>query len=110
MDVLPSRVFMNGNSQAVRIAAEFRLDTQHRVTPVDYGDVCVNYWLDALPGAAPTSLDDLAYLLPDGRAGEFASRLRVYGKEAEPCPKCGTPIRRVVIRQGSTHWCPHCQR
>jgi antitoxin VapB len=27
MDVLPSRVFMNGNSQAVRIPAEFRLAT-----------------------------------------------------------------------------------
>ncbi len=32
----------------------------HRVTPVDYGDVCVNYWADALPeGALPLSLDDL---------------------------------------------------
>jgi formamidopyrimidine-DNA glycosylase len=56
-----------------------------------------------------TSLDDLAYLLPDGRAGEFASRLRVYGKEGRPCPVCGTPIRRVVLRQRSTHWCPQCQ-
>ncbi len=57
-----------------------------------------------------TSLDDLAYLLPDGRAGEFASRLRVYGKEGQPCPVCGTPIQRVVLRQRSTHWCPQCQR
>jgi formamidopyrimidine-DNA glycosylase len=57
-----------------------------------------------------TSLDDLAYLLPDGRAGEFASRLRVYGKEGEPCPVCGTPIRRLVLRQRSTHWCPQCQQ
>ncbi|MCP3990598.1 MAG: thiamine ABC transporter substrate-binding protein [Actinomycetia bacterium] len=33
---------------------------QFRVTPIDYGDVCVNYWTDAVPsGAAPTSLDDL---------------------------------------------------
>lgn len=39
---------------------EFELDDQHHVTPVDYGDVCVNYWIDALPGAAPSSLDDLA--------------------------------------------------
>ncbi len=56
-----------------------------------------------------TSLDDLAYLLPDGRAGEFASRLRVYGKEGAPCPRCATPIRRAVMRQRSTHWCPQCQ-
>jgi thiamine transport system substrate-binding protein len=38
---------------------EFELDDQHRVTPIDFGDVCVNYWIDGLPGAAPTSLDDL---------------------------------------------------
>jgi len=56
-----------------------------------------------------TSLDDLAYLLPDGRAGEFAARLAVYGREDEPCQNCGTPIRRTVLRQRSTHWCPSCQ-
>jgi thiamine transport system substrate-binding protein len=48
------------SSELASVPAEFRLDAQHRVTPVDYGDVCVNYWLDALPGAAPASLDDLA--------------------------------------------------
>jgi formamidopyrimidine-DNA glycosylase len=56
-----------------------------------------------------TSLDDLAYLLPDGRAGEFASRLRAYGRTDEPCSRCGAPIRHTVIRQRSTHWCPSCQ-
>lgn len=57
-----------------------------------------------------TSLDDLAYLLPDGRAGEFTRRLRVYGREDEPCRRCGTPIVRAVLRQRSTHWCPNCQK
>jgi formamidopyrimidine-DNA glycosylase len=57
-----------------------------------------------------TSLDDLAYLLPDGRAGDYVSRLAAYGREGEPCPRCGTPIRRAVLRQRSTHWCPGCQR
>jgi len=38
---------------------EFELDSQHRVTPIDFGDVCVNYWTDALTAPAPTSLDDL---------------------------------------------------
>ncbi len=56
-----------------------------------------------------TSLDDLRYLLPDGRAGEFAARLAVYGREDEPCRRCGTPIRRKVLRQRSTYWCPSCQ-
>jgi len=56
-----------------------------------------------------TSLDDLAYLLPDGRAGEYVRRLRAYGREDEPCRKCGTPIRRTVIGQRSSFWCPTCQ-
>lgn len=56
-----------------------------------------------------TSLDDLAYLLPDGRVGEYLARLRAYGREGLPCARCGTGIRRDVIRQRSTYWCPACQ-
>ena len=55
-----------------------------------------------------TSLDDLAYLLPDGRAGQFLNRLQAYGREDEPCRRCGTPIRRSVLRSRSTFWCPSC--
>jgi formamidopyrimidine-DNA glycosylase len=56
-----------------------------------------------------TSLDDLAYLLPDGRAGENLDQLRVYGRTGLPCPECGTPIQRIVIRARSSHFCPTCQ-
>jgi len=56
-----------------------------------------------------TTLDDLAYLLPDGRAGDNMARLRVYGRADEPCLVCGAPIERIVIRARSTHFCPQCQ-
>jgi formamidopyrimidine-DNA glycosylase len=56
-----------------------------------------------------TSLDDLAYLLPDGRAGENLDRLRVYGRTGLPCPECGALVERVVIRGRSSHFCPVCQ-
>lgn len=56
-----------------------------------------------------TSLDDLAYLLPDGQAGEYLDRLRVYGRTDQPCSVCGTPIERVVIGGRSSHFCPRCQ-
>lgn len=56
-----------------------------------------------------TSLDDLAYLLPDGRAGEYLDRIRVYGRTDQPCLGCGTPIERVVVAQRSSHFCPSCQ-
>lgn len=56
-----------------------------------------------------TTLSDMAYLLPDGRAGESLDRLAVYGREGSPCRRCGTPIERIVIRQRSSHFCPRCQ-
>lgn len=56
-----------------------------------------------------TSLDDLAYLLPDGRAGEQLARLAAYGREDEACRRCGGRIVRTVIRSRSAFWCPGCQ-
>lgn len=56
-----------------------------------------------------TTLDDLTYLLPDGRAGENLAVLSVYGRAGEPCDACGTPIEKVVIRARSSHFCPVCQ-
>ena len=41
------------------VSDDLKLDDANRVTPIDFGDVCVNYWTDALPGAEPTSMDDL---------------------------------------------------
>lgn len=57
-----------------------------------------------------TSLDDLAYLLPDGRAGEYLDRLAVYGRGDEPCFECGSAIKRTVVAQRSSHYCPNCQK
>ncbi len=37
----------------------FQLDPEHRVTPINFGDVCLNYWIDAVDGAPPATLDDL---------------------------------------------------
>lgn len=56
-----------------------------------------------------TSLADLAYLLPDGRAGENLDRLDAYGRAGLPCNRCGTPLERAVIGQRSAYHCPSCQ-
>jgi formamidopyrimidine-DNA glycosylase len=56
-----------------------------------------------------TSLDDLTYLLPDGRAGDNLGQLQVYGRDGEPCRVCGETIDKVIIRARSTHFCPGCQ-
>jgi formamidopyrimidine-DNA glycosylase len=56
-----------------------------------------------------TSFDAL-YVNVDGRSGYFARSLAVYGREGEPCPRCGTAIRRVEFANRSSHYCPRCQR
>jgi formamidopyrimidine-DNA glycosylase len=50
------------------------------------------------------------YVAPDGSDGGYQDERRVYAREGEPCSKCGTKIRRVVIGQRSAHYCPACQR
>jgi formamidopyrimidine-DNA glycosylase len=50
------------------------------------------------------------YVQPDGGAGAYQDERRVYGREGEPCPRCGTRIRRRVIGQRSAHYCPGCQK
>jgi len=44
------------------------------------------------------------------RGGDFQNYFRVYQRTGEPCPKCGTPIARIVVGQRGTHFCPHCQQ
>lgn len=56
-----------------------------------------------------TSLDDLAYLLPDGRTGDYTRRLRAYGRAGEPCRRCGAEMVKTIIRGRSSTWCPGCQ-
>lgn len=45
-----------------------------------------------------------------GEAGTNQHRLQVYGKRpGSPCPRCGTPLARIVVDQRSTMFCPNCQ-
>jgi len=50
------------------------------------------------------------YVNPDGSDGGYQNERRVYGRENEPCPRCRTPIVRVVIATRSSHFCPACQK
>jgi len=49
------------------------------------------------------------YVGADGEPGENAERLAVYRRTDQPCYRCGRPIRRIVVGQRSTHFCPRCQ-
>ncbi len=58
--------------------------------------------------AGGSSISD--YVDAEGRRGWFQTAHRVYGREGEPCLRCETPIRRIVVGQRGTHFCPRCQR
>jgi formamidopyrimidine-DNA glycosylase len=36
--------------------------------------------------------------------------LNVYQRAGQPCPRCGTPIERMLVAQRGTHYCPSCQQ
>jgi formamidopyrimidine-DNA glycosylase len=57
--------------------------------------------------ARGTTISD--YRDSSGEAGEYSTRLKVYGREGEPCPRCGTPIQRIVLSNRSAFFCPKCQ-
>jgi formamidopyrimidine-DNA glycosylase len=43
------------------------------------------------------------------RGGNFQNYFRVYDREGQPCPVCGTPIQKIIVGQRGTHYCPNCQ-
>jgi formamidopyrimidine-DNA glycosylase len=56
-----------------------------------------------------TTLGDVGYQRPDGRTGNYQSRLNVYGRKGQPCLVCSTPVERIVVGGRGTHFCPRCQ-
>jgi formamidopyrimidine-DNA glycosylase len=50
------------------------------------------------------------YVGADGEEGFFQLQHRVYGREGEPCPVCGTPVRRIILAGRSSHYCSKCQK
>ena len=46
----------------------------------------------------------------DESRGDNQDYLNVYGREGQPCPRCGRPIKRITIGMRSAHYCSYCQR
>jgi formamidopyrimidine-DNA glycosylase len=45
-----------------------------------------------------------------GTEGSFMLEVAVFQRAGQPCPRCGTPVRRIVQSGRSTFYCPGCQR
>ncbi len=61
---------------------------------------------EAVEGGGTTLRD---YRTAQGWEGSHQHRLRVYGREGDPCPRCGESIRRTVFSNRSAFFCPRCQ-
>src|SRR6202044_3377766 len=58
--------------------------------------------------AGGSSISD--YVDAQGRKGFFQFSHRVYQRTGEPCVSCGTTVKRLVVTQRSSHFCPACQK
>lgn len=72
----------------------------------------------AIPRALQCGLENLGTSLGTGKAnfysvarhrGRNQDCLQVFRRTGEPCPRCRTPIKRIIVGQRSTHICPRCQ-
>jgi formamidopyrimidine-DNA glycosylase len=59
-------------------------------------------------GLGGSSISD--YVDANGARGWFQMEHRVYGRQGQPCRTCGAPIRKILVAQRGTHFCPRCQR
>lgn len=56
-----------------------------------------------------TSFDE-QYKNVNGESGYFDVSLNAYGMTDQPCPRCGTPIKRDAWMNRGSHFCPKCQK
>ena len=50
------------------------------------------------------------YIRPDGSKGEAHLEFRVAHQKGKECPVCGGPVKRIVVHQRGTFFCPKCQK
>ncbi len=50
------------------------------------------------------------YRLLDETRGNYAREHKVYGKAGEKCPRCGKPLKKILIQTRTTIFCPNCQK
>jgi formamidopyrimidine-DNA glycosylase len=49
------------------------------------------------------------YRLPDGSSGSMQKEFKAYGRDGEPCDRCGTPLAKTRVAGRGTWFCPNCQ-
>ena len=89
---------------------------QAQMSPVKRTAQLSDEEVDRLHEAVVESLTDWTQRLRD-EAGDdwpkkvtaFRPDMAVHGKYGEPCPRCGSPVQRIVYASNETNYCATCQ-
>ncbi|NLG56148.1 MAG: bifunctional DNA-formamidopyrimidine glycosylase/DNA-(apurinic or apyrimidinic site) lyase [Rhodococcus sp.] len=90
---------IHGNSSCDRLSRESLHGLLRNATDV----------MTSALGQGGTSFDAL-YVNVNGESGYFERSLNAYGREGEPCERCGTAMSRIKFMNRSSFFCPKCQR
>ena len=99
-----------GNIYAAEALFQARVHPAREARRVSEGRMRVLH--DRIVAVLRVALDSAiaAYTQPSGfEEGEFFP-VAVYGREGEPCPECGSRVKRIPQGGRSTYYCPSCQR
>ncbi len=61
----------------------------------------LRFWLDKLSGEARERFPE--------KVTAFRPEMSVHGRYGKPCPRCGTPVQRIVYAANESNYCPQCQ-
>lgn len=101
-NIYASEALFDAGIHPARAAGRISLERYQRLA------TAIRRTLGAAIDLGGTSLRN--FTVGDGTPGYFAQSLKVYGRENKPCPACHDPVRRQVIGQRSTFYCPGCQK
>jgi len=106
-----------GNIYAAEALWRAKIDPRRQANELSRGEIgrlhkaIVAVLCEAVDGLGTTLGTSVSDYRPTAEeAGEFQNHLAVYGREGEPCERCGRKIQRVIQAGRSTCFCPACQR
>jgi formamidopyrimidine-DNA glycosylase len=101
-NIYADEVLFRAGVHPLAIAARLRPDRVKKL------HAAIRQVLKEAIAAGGSSVSD--YVDVDGSQGSFQFRHNVYQKTGEPCPRCGRSIRRILVTQRGSHFCPRCQK
>ena len=101
-NIYASEALFRAGIRPTRPAGRISLARMEKLT------ACIREVLEDALRAGGTTLRDFNW--GDGQPGYFAQELQVYDRAGLPCPTCASPLKRQIVGQRSTYYCPDCQR